>query len=100
MTENGGYDYLATFLASRDYAVAFTCQGLDDTSEASEDIVSLPPRMLRWSMTKIHRGVDRNAFSTMCEDAHCTATLNKRASHRSMGTTLDYPVYFIQNIIS
>jgi hypothetical protein len=39
MTETGGYDYLATFLAPRNYTVAFTCQGLDDASAASEDIV-------------------------------------------------------------
>jgi hypothetical protein len=39
MTENGGYDYLATFLAPGDYTVAFTCQGLDDTSEEDDPIV-------------------------------------------------------------
>ena len=39
MTGNGGYDYLATFLAPGDCTVAFTCQGLDDTPEANEDVV-------------------------------------------------------------
>lgn len=39
MNENGGYDYIATYIPPGDYTVAFTCQALDDEPETSEDIV-------------------------------------------------------------
>lgn len=41
---DGGYDYRFV-IEPGDYTIAFTCQGLDDTDEVSEDLVFLSPNV-------------------------------------------------------
>jgi len=97
---NGGYDYLATFLGPEGYTVAFTCQDLDESSEASEDIA--------FSATANAKVADDDEFNTELIETPVAQRVGTRAARRpgiegrAIGASqqhLTMSYYFITNTL-